>query len=179
MSFVIHHGDCLDVLRGMADNSVDSIVTDPPAGIGFMGKEYEPRGDTGSAARFFYCSKVSRSDRNEGLAGAEKKTINWSSGTQNPGSFQSEGTDKSAENHHPTVKSTELMRWLCRLITPPGGTVLDPFAGSGSTGKAAILEGFTPILIEREAEYLPIIRARCEHAEAEYFDATRQMGLAL
>jgi DNA modification methylase len=63
-------------------------------------------------------------------------------------------------NHHPTVKPTALMRYLCRLVTPPGGVVLDPFMGSGSTGKAAMLEGFRFIGIEREAEYVEIARAR-------------------
>jgi len=68
--------------------------------------------------------------------------------------------DRSADNKHPTVKPTELMRYLCRLVTPPGGVVLDPFTGSGSTGKAAILEGFRFIGIEREAEYVEIAKAR-------------------
>jgi site-specific DNA-methyltransferase (adenine-specific) len=63
-------------------------------------------------------------------------------------------------NHHPTVKPTDLMRYLCRLVTPPGGIVLDPFTGSGSTGKAATLEGFRFIGIEREAEYVEIAKAR-------------------
>ena len=68
--------------------------------------------------------------------------------------------DRGGDNHHPTVKPTALMRYLCRLVTPPGGLVLDPFAGSGSTGKAAIAEGFLFIGIEREAEYVEIARAR-------------------
>ena len=68
-------------------------------------------------------------------------------------------------NHHPTVKPTDLMRYLCRLVTPPGGIVLDPFTGSGSTGKAAILEGFSFIGIEREAEYVEIARARIAAAK--------------
>jgi len=88
------------------------------------------------------------------------KPLHWSSGSQNPGSFQSEGTDKTSQNNHPTVKPTDLMRYLCRLVTPPGGTVLDPFAGSGSTGKAAVREGFRFVGIEREAEYVEIARAR-------------------
>ena len=67
-------------------------------------------------------------------------------------------------NHHPTVKPTDLMRYLCRLVTPPGGTVLDPFMGSGSTGKAAMLEGFRFIGIEREAEYVEIAKARIQAA---------------
>jgi hypothetical protein len=72
--------------------------------------------------------------------------------------------DRGEGNTHPTVKPTDLMRYLCRLVTPPGGTVLDPFAGSGSTGKAAALEGFRFIGIEREAEYLAIAEARISHA---------------
>jgi site-specific DNA-methyltransferase (adenine-specific) len=64
-------------------------------------------------------------------------------------------------------KPTELMQYLIRLVTPPGGTVLDPFAGSGTTGKAAVLEGFYPILIEQEAEYCEIAEARCEKAVAD------------
>ena len=91
----------------------------------------EPDG-LGSAARFFYCAKASRSDRDDGIA----------------------------RNNHPTVKPTELMRYLCALVTPPGGTVLDPFMGSGSTGRGALLGGFSFIGIEREAEYVEIARAR-------------------
>ena len=73
-------------------------------------------------------------------------------------------SDRGDGNHHPTVKPTPLMRYLCRLVTPPNGIVLDPFTGSGSTGKAAILEGFQFIGIEREAQYIEIARARIEHA---------------
>jgi site-specific DNA-methyltransferase (adenine-specific) len=69
-------------------------------------------------------------------------------------------------NGHPTVKPTALMRYLVRLITPPGGTVLDPFMGSGSTGKGAILEGFRFIGIEQDAEYCEIARRRLAHAAA-------------
>jgi hypothetical protein len=68
--------------------------------------------------------------------------------------------DRGEGNSHPTVKPTELMRYLCRLVTPPGGVLLDPFMGSGSTGKAAALEGFRFIGIEREAEYIEIARGR-------------------
>jgi len=68
------------------------------------------------------------------------------------------------ENHHPTVKPTDLMRYLCRLVTPPSGIVLDPFMGSGSTGKAAMLEGFAFVGIEREAEYVEIAKARIQSA---------------
>jgi site-specific DNA-methyltransferase (adenine-specific) len=72
--------------------------------------------------------------------------------------------DRGEGNTHPTVKPTDLMRYLCRLVTPPDGIVLDPFMGSGSTGKAAILEGFQFIGIERDAEYLAIAEARISHA---------------
>jgi DNA modification methylase len=113
-----------------------------------------------SAARFFYCAKASRADRNEGCEAFEKKPLNWSSGDKNPGSFQSDGTDKTSQNNHPTVKPTDLMRYLCRLVTPPGGVVLDPFMGSGSTGKAAMREELRFIGIEREAQYIAIAKAR-------------------
>jgi len=133
----------------------------------FAGRQAaQPRGDNGSAARFFYCAKASRKDRNEGCEALIEKALNWSSGTKNPGSFQSEGTKKAAKNHHPTVKPTELMRYLCRLVTPPGGVVLDPFMGSGSTGKAATIEGFDFIGIELEPEYFKIAQARIGFVEA-------------
>ena len=67
-------------------------------------------------------------------------------------------------NVHSTVKPTDLMRYLCRLVTPPGGVVLDPFLGSGSTGVAALAEGFRFVGIEREEEYMAIATARLRHA---------------
>ena len=118
------------------------------------------QGDNGSAARFFYCAKADRADRNEGLHGMPTKDLNWSSGTQSPGTFQSANTNRAVQNHHPTVKPTDLMRYLCRLVTPKGGVVLDPFMGSGSTLKAAELEGFSAIGIELSAEYIEIARRR-------------------
>ena len=77
------------------------------------------------------------------------------------------------------MKPTDLMRYLCRLVTPPSGTVLDPYAGSGSTGKAIILEGFNGILIEREFEYIEIIKARVEHAKQMRDESTNQEELLL
>lgn len=126
-------------------------------------RECEPaRGaDSGGASRFFYCAKASRAERNAGLDGFEKKPIRWSSGEQSPGTFQADGTEKAARNAHPTVKPIVLMRWLVRLVTPPGGTVLDP--GSGTTGIAAVLEGFDFVGVEREPEYVEIARARIDH----------------
>jgi DNA modification methylase len=116
----------------------------------------------GSAARYFYCPKASKRDRDEGCDGMEAKlpvdgADKWTEQDRRRG----EGvTRQPSKNHHPTVKPTDLMRYLCRLVTPPGGLILDPFAGSGSTGKAAMLEGFRFVGIEREAEYCEIARAR-------------------
>jgi site-specific DNA-methyltransferase (adenine-specific) len=116
-------------------------------------------GDSGSAARFFYCAKASKADRDEGCEGLPLRKEGTWGGEEDD---LSDGKKKihPSRNHHPTVKPTALMRYLCRLVTPPGGVVLDPFAGSGSTGKAAILEGFRFIGIEREAEYVEIAKAR-------------------
>lgn len=123
----------------------------------------DPRGDTGSAARFFYCAKASRADRNDGLQSGAKPAVGTGATMR-----EREDADWPSRNgnHHPTVKPTDLMRYLCRLVTPPGGLVLDPFTGSGSTGKAAVLEGFRFIGIEREAEYVEIARARIAAAQA-------------
>lgn len=131
------------------DGSEEVVSLFPEAGGGFgkrgaarqmdgwgMGGDLETIGfgDSGSAARFFYCAKSSKKDRGEG-------------------------------NNHPTVKPTDLMRYLCRLVTPPNGTVLDPYMGSGSTGKAAVLERFSFIGIEMNAEYYAIARTRIKSAK--------------
>lgn len=126
-------------------------------------------GETGSAARFFYCAKASKADRNEGLEAMPVRSaaerVNRTEGSDGMGSPRAgAGRTSGASNHHATVKPTALMRWLVRLVTPPGGVVLDPFTGSGSTGKAAILEGFRFIGCEMEAEYIAIAEARCKHA---------------
>lgn len=126
----------------------------------------DKRDGGGSAARFFYCAKADRADRNEGLHGmplVERANGNkWTdqdyrvtSGERTPGRESG-----PRANHHPTVKPTDLMRYLVRLVTPKGGTVLDPFMGSGSTLKAAELEGFDAIGIELSAEYIEIARRR-------------------
>lgn len=94
--------------------------------------DFGPRGDAGSAARFFYSAKADADDR--------------------------------LGSRHPTVKPVDLMQWLCRLVTPPGGTVLDPFAGTGTTGEAAWREGFSAVLVERESEYQADIRRRMKLA---------------
>ncbi len=125
--------------------------------------------DSGSAARFFYCAKASRADRDEGLDQFEPQAFvafQTQNGASGAASSLSEGRETEYRNTHPTVKPTALMRWLVRLITPKGGTVLDPFTGSGSTGKAAVLEGLGFIGCELTAEYLPIARARIAAAQA-------------
>jgi site-specific DNA-methyltransferase (adenine-specific) len=136
------------------DGSDEVLAAFPPA-PGQIAKA--ATGGNGSAARFFYCAKASRADRNDGCEHMPKKPLQW-------WSFHGDETDKAANNHHPTVKPTALMRYLCRLVTPAGGTILDPFMGSGSTGKAAVLEGFKFIGIDREAEYVEIAKARIEKA---------------
>lgn len=113
-------------------------------------------------SRFFYVAKASRKERNAGLEGFEERSAIKMDG----GSFRSastEATARVAANTHPTVKPINLMRWLVRMVTPPEGTVLDPFTGSGTTGCAAALEGFEFIGIEREAEYAAIAESRIEH----------------
>jgi len=130
-------------------------------------------GDSGSAARFFYCAKASKADRDEGCEEMEERKAGMSNGAQLHGEGYDKGQDIglnrviSRRNHHPTVKPTDLMRYLCRLVTPTSGTVLDPFMGSGSTGKAAVMEGFNFIGIESEAEYIKIAEARIGHAEKQ------------
>ncbi|WP_151742752.1 MULTISPECIES: site-specific DNA-methyltransferase [unclassified Acinetobacter] len=126
------------------------------------GMETISYGDTGSAARFFYCAKASRTDRNEGVNSSNDPVLQMNSTMRD---CENADWSKRNGNFHPTVKPTDLMRYLCRLVTPKAGVVLDPFMGSGSTGKAAILEGFTFIGIEREAEYFEIAKARCEFVE--------------
>ena len=112
-----------------------------------------PGDDGASAARFFYSAKASKRDRDEGLR-------DGGIGALRDGGRPSE----PRRNIHPTVKPTDLMRYLCRLVTPPGGLVLDPFTGSGSTGKGAVLEVFRFIGIELSPEYAAIARARIRHA---------------
>ena len=119
-------------------------------------------GDKGSAARFFYCAKASKKDRDEGVTNDPQAFVQFQTGNGASGkpSSLSEGRDTQYRNNHPTVKPTDLMRYLCRLVTPPGGTVLDPFMGSGSTGKAAVKEGFGFTGIERDPDYFNIAKQR-------------------
>lgn len=122
------------------------------------------QGDSGSAARFFYAAKSSRKDRNEGTDALPQKPGGMVSNTSGQHMTRRDGYEPpSVGNNHPTVKPTDLMAYLCRLVTPPGGVVLDPYMGSGSTGKAAIREGFNFIGCELYPEYLSIAEARIAH----------------
>ena len=152
---------------------------------GFFGNEMDyyskdaNYGDEGSAARFFYCPKVSKSERNQGLE--HFSTVDRTPRGNNQGTrvcvdcgLTDNGTNDHSEcsgkfeyklcnptkNTHPTVKPIELMKYLCRLVTPKGGTILDPFMGSGSTGMAAKDEGFEFIGIEQDKEYFEIAESR-------------------
>ena len=154
--------------------------------------------DAGSAARFFYCAKASRADRDEGLAAIASTEaasvalpkyqcsrcggwIKSNPGNTRPNSIcfcqdpqpnQKSFREKSIKNPHPTVKPTALMRWLVRLVCPPEGTVLDPFCGSGSTGKAAVAEGFRFVGIDLDPTYCEIARRRiaAEAGKTALFD---------
>jgi site-specific DNA-methyltransferase (adenine-specific) len=116
----------------------------------------------GEAARFFYTPKAGREDRDEGLDAFELVRTGGMQATADGSMLTGAGNERTTAraNIHPTVKPTDLMRYLCRLVTPPGGTVLDPFTGSGSTGRGAVLEGFDFIGCELSPEYAEIARAR-------------------
>ena len=121
-------------------------------------------GDSGGASRFFYCSKPSTVEREMGLDDFTPATTDDGRETVNDTAYQRGATKR--RNVHPTVKSVALMRWLMRLITPPGGVVLDLFAGSGTTGIAAMCERFRFVGVEAEAEFARIARARIAYAAA-------------
>jgi site-specific DNA-methyltransferase (adenine-specific) len=109
-------------------------------------------GDSGGASRFFYQAKASKRDRNEGLEELERSSRSnewWISLTgKEKAVMESDIKTPVRQNFHPTVKPTQLMRYLIKLVTPAGGVVLDPFTGSGSTGKAALLDGFKFVGVE-------------------------------
>lgn len=139
--------------------------------IGVVGFHMRPgarRLDSGSAARFFYCAKTSRKDRNEGLLSSDAPAV-----AKDATMRDCETAEWSTRNgnSHPTVKPTDLMAYLLRLVTPAGGVALDPFMGSGSTGKAAMREGFQFIGCEIDEQYAAIARARIDH------EITRQQEL--
>ena len=165
--------------------SEDGVWTDGNSGMKAEGSQYadaDPRGRFPANvmhngleeewAKFFYCPKTSKAEKNKGLDSFEAKPMAWGNqakaelkrGNLDWKGNQGDGTKHNKVsmrvNTHPTVKPQELMKYLCRMVTPKGGTVLDPFMGSGSTGCAAKDEGFNFIGIEKEKEYFDIAEAR-------------------
>lgn len=146
-------------MRRVGEPSADS---ENQGAVGFKMRPGQRRIDEGSAARFFYCAKATNADRDAGLEGFTKSAAGMVSNTSGQHmTRRDEGYQVAPRaNNHPTVKPTDLMRYLCRLVTPAGGVVLDPYMGSGSTGKAAVLEGFQFIGIELDPAYAAIAEAR-------------------
>tara|TARA_R110000868_G_scaffold409574_1_gene695345 strand:+ start:489 stop:1469 length:981 start_codon:yes stop_codon:yes gene_type:complete len=159
--------ECRVGAKGGSSNSLDSIAGRWPANLLHDGSDEVVAGfpvtgsDNGSAARFFYCAKASKADRDDGLKDTEGKKY---AERENGFSSKISNTKNIRINIHPTVKPTALMRYLCRLVTPRNGVVLDPFCGSGSTGKAAILEGFRFVGIDLDSAHVAIAEARCQFA---------------
>ena len=178
---VMHDGS--DVVQDIFPNTKSSPV-------GFKGVGWKHSGNTkdemtdlqyqnsfndeGSAARYFYCPKTSKAERNKGLDNFEIKKRKGGDGTSNNTWYEDDvnaasgkfGSEKApSKNIHPTVKPQQLMQYLCRMVTPKGGIVLDMFMGSGSTGMAAKDEGFDFIGIEKSKEYFKIAEARIESVE--------------
>ena len=153
-------------------NHKDEMKTNTVFGKYNKTTEFEAYNDEGSASRYFYCPKVSKNERNRGLEDFTAKPMAWGNQAKaelKRGNLDFKGNQGDGTKHnkvemrlntHPTVKPQELMKYLCRLVTPKGGTVLDPFMGSGSTGMAAKDEGFDFIGIEKEQEYFKIAEAR-------------------
>lgn len=122
--------------------------------------------DSGGASRFFYVAKASKREKNAGLEGMKAKRAPLGDDRPSGGSMSRlDGRpEREQQNTHPTVKSTKLMTYLIRMITPPGGVVLDCFAGSGTTGVAAVSGGWHFIGIERDKEYFKIAKKRIFNA---------------
>jgi site-specific DNA-methyltransferase (adenine-specific) len=181
-------GQLLDEQSGVSKSGKNKIRTSDGfnenaygKGIGVKaGQNNGEYGDKGGASRFFYCPKAAKSDRNEGLDNFTPKTDRQKGhgidricgicgvSMLKPQDCKCEEPDWITPpklNSHPTVKPTDLMRYLINLVTPPNGTILDPFMGSGSTGKAAVRCGVNFIGIEKEQEYMDIASARIEHEQ--------------
>jgi site-specific DNA-methyltransferase (adenine-specific) len=168
---VVHDGS-EEIVERFPETSSGALTAEQQANGGFNGAvncygtaarggngEYNK--SSGSAARFFYCAKASRSERNAGLDGTETRQRDEGRKEGNPGGDnpRNRGVHRIA-NHHPTVKPVALMQWLCRLVTPPAGVILDPFMGSGTTGIAADREGFSFVGMDLSAEYVTLARRR-------------------
>jgi len=147
----------LSILFGSVRHAISENITTASADT-FAGSDL---------TRLKYCPKASRAERNAGLDGMPERSTREGAKNCTPRSLQifeqSGKLGAPRQNFHPTVKPLSLMRWLVRLVTPPGGTVMDPFAGSGTTGCAAVLEGVGFIGIEQDAEYVEIARKRIAH----------------
>jgi site-specific DNA-methyltransferase (adenine-specific) len=127
----------------------------------------------GGASRFFYCPKVSKKERNEGCEDLEEKKKEFETTTRtNKETADKFGCERkgTAKNTHPTVKPIDLMAYLCRLVTGPQGLVLDPFMGSGSTGRAAIQEGFRFAGMEMDKDYFEIAEKRIEYSYKKKYE---------
>ena len=159
-----------------ADNSVSQTEGRFPANLMHDGSEVVRDIFPETNSRYFYCAKTSKKDRDEGLDMIDEKAMAWSNQAKaelKRGNLDFRNADGDTAKHnkvqmrkntHPTVKPTDLMRYLCRLVTPKGGVIVDPFMGSGSTGKAAVAEGFGFVGIEMSQEYFDIACARIEQA---------------
>ena len=141
---------------------------------GLVGKEIDTYKENGRwPANVYQCKKPQRSEKEQGLdhltgkTGAEATQRKEGSDGLNSPRARAGRTAEDVKNFHPTVKPIKLMRWLCRLLTPQGGTVLDPFLGSGTTAVSAILEGFNAVGCEMTEDYYPIIQGRVNWAKAE------------
>ena len=166
--------------------SKDGVWTNKNSGMKAEGAQFadaDPRGRfpanvlhdglQESWARYFYCAKTSKSERDQGLDNLPIKKASSMPGHRNAHDMKDYKIDNDVtgrfvterKNIHPTVKPIKLMKYLCRLITPKGGTVLDPFMGSGSTGKAAVRGGFDFVGIEMEKEYMEIATARIQYEQ--------------
>lgn len=140
-----------------------------PANVMHDGSEEVVAGFPADEGRFYYCSKASRADREEGCDHLPARIINeqtppGTAGANSPRAGAGRLHEDGVRNFHPTVKPTDLMRYLCRLVTTPDGLVLDPFCGSGSTGKGALLEGFRFVGIDLDPAHVAIAEARCQFA---------------
>ena len=167
---VMHDGsDVVQDIFPQTSKSVSTKRTRKTVGMFGMPNDVTPEyDDEGTAARYFYCPKTSAEERNRGLDHLPTKKTSSMSGRRDSHDMEGYSIDNDVtgrfvterKNIHPTVKPQELMKYLCRLVTPKGGVVLDPFMGSGSTGMAAKDEGFDFIGIEKEQEYFEIAEAR-------------------
>ena len=170
---VIHDGS-EEILEGFPDtqSGAPGIKNKGNEGAAYHAESRPPGtpmtgfGDSGSAARFFYCAKASTAERNAGCEELESQEMGRNQSSLEGGKMLTgAGNERSnlKKNFHPTVKPIALMEYLCRLITPPEGTILDPFMGSGTTGIAALRLGFEFIGLELSAEYVEIASHRIAH----------------